>query len=269
MSKELPAATRSKAPEPEEEALDRARADVGIVAALRLEIDPFVARCDRVKKYTGGDFTFRGGFLRDIRIAFVEGGTGASKARRAAHALIDAHSPQWLISTGFAGGLGEELQVGHIVVANEVAAAEGGLASLRIDLKMKPDPSKGLHVGKLAQASHIIRTTAERKELRERTGAIAVDLESHAIAEVCRDRQVKFLCVRAISDDCTVDLPPEVLSILGRTGSVRTGAVLGALWKRPGSYKDLWRLRQDAHLASERLALFLSSMIKQMVEPRI
>jgi hypothetical protein len=44
--------------------------------------------------------------------------------------------------------------------------------------------------------------------------------------------------------------------------------VVGALWKRPGSYKDLWRLRQNAHLAGDRLGQFLVSMIKQMVEPK-
>lgn len=250
----------------EEEAINRSKADVGVIAALSLEIDPFVARCDRVKKYTGGEFTFRGGFLRDARVAIVEGGAGVGKATRAAHALIDAHTPQWMISTGFAGGLTEALKVGDIIVANEVVPADGSNAGLQINLKMKPDPAKGLHVGRVVQSPEIIRTTAERAELHGRTGAIAVDQESLAVAEVCRDRKVKFLSVRAICDDTRVDLPPEVLSIFGRTGSVRAGAVLGALWKRPSSYKDLWRLRQDAHLAADRLAMFLSSMIRQIMD---
>lgn len=259
---------RSKAANEEPDpSLDRARADVGVVSALRLELDPFVSRCDRVKKYTGGDFTFRGGFLRDVRIASVDGGAGAPRARRATHALIDAHSPKWIISAGFSGALTDSLRVGDIVVGNEIVSTDATQTSLRIDFKMPPDPKKGLYVGKLVTAAHILRTVAEKHELAGRTHALAVDLESLAVAEVCRERKVRFLAVRAISDDCRSDLPPEVLSILGPTGSLRAGALVSALWNRPSSYKDLWQLRQQAGVASERLALFLVSMIRQLVDP--
>ncbi len=252
----------------EEDSL-KAKADVGIVYSLKLEMSPFLSRCDRVKKYTGGDFTFRGGFLRDIRVAFVETGPGAEKAQRGTHALIDAHAPQWIISAGFSGGLDPELQIGDIVVGNHIVAAEAEDPSsgLKIDFKMKPDPKKGLHVGKLATAGHIVRTVDEKRQTAERTGAIAVDMESLAVAEVCRERKVKFLSIRGISDDCSADLPAEVLSVLGGTGSIRAGAVVGALWNRPTSYKALWRLRQNANLAADRLALFLSSILRQIAEP--
>jgi adenosylhomocysteine nucleosidase len=254
-----------------EEVVDRARADVGVVAALRLELDPLLEKMDRVKKYTGGDFTFRGGFLKDIRVATVEAGAGNKRAERAAHALIDAHKPEWMLSIGFAGGLTDELQIGDVVVANRIvdtaAAADDDEAGLKINFKMQPDPKRGLYVGTLATAAHIVRTADEKRELHQRTGAMAVDMESLAVAQACRERKVKFLAVRGITDDNRSDLPTEVLSVLGGTGTIRTGAVVGALWKRPSSYKDLWRLRQNAHLAGERLALYLVSMLKQMVEP--
>ena len=65
---------------------DPAHADIGIVCALKLEVDPFLDRCDRLRKYTGGDFTFRGGLCGadyEIRVAIVESGTGVARARRA------------------------------------------------------------------------------------------------------------------------------------------------------------------------------------------
>lgn len=252
--------------------LNKARADVGIVSALKLEIDPLLDKFDRVKRYSGGDFTFRGGFLRDIRIAAVECGIGRKRAERATHALIDAHSPQWLLSVGFAGGLTDSLRVGDVVVANRIVpstmAAPGDDDGLRIDIKMPSDEKQGLYIGRLATSEQIVHTVAAKQDLAARTGAIAVDMESLAVAEVCRERKVRFIAVRGISDDCSADLPSEVLSVLGGTGSIRAGAVVGALWKRPSSYKDLWRLRQNAVLAAERMALFLVSMLKQMIEPK-
>ena len=89
-------------------------------------------------------------------------------------------------------------------------------------------------------------------------------MESFAIAKLCHERKTRFMAVRAVSDDLTADLPSEVLSLVGETGSVRVGAVIGALWKRPGSYKDLWRLRENAILASERLASFLDGVVRQL-----
>jgi adenosylhomocysteine nucleosidase len=256
----------------DDETPNRAAADVGIVAALKMELDPLLRNCDRVKKYVGGDFTFRGGFLRDIRIAAVECGAGGKRAARATHALIDAHEPRWLISIGFSGALVDQLRIGDVVVANRIVPAEltgsPDEAGLKIDLKMASDEKKGLYVGRLATTNHIVHTVKEKRALAEKTGALAVDMESLSVAEVCRERKVKFLAVRGISDDCSTDLPSEVLSVLGGSGSIRAGAVVGALWNRPSSYKDLWQLRQNATLASDRLGLFVASMLKQMVDPR-
>ncbi|NQT40578.1 MAG: hypothetical protein HQ581_24005, partial [Planctomycetes bacterium] len=38
-----------------------------------------------------------------------------------------------------------------------------------------------------------------------------------------------------------------------------------AIWRRPGSVKDMWRLRENAMVASDRLAEFLAGMIGQLV----
>ena len=81
-------------------------------------------------------------------------------------------------------------------------------------------------MGRLLTVDRIVRTVAEKRELAESTQALAVDMESLAVATACREAHVRCLVVRAISDDMTADLPPEVLSIVGSTGSVRLGAAL-------------------------------------------
>jgi adenosylhomocysteine nucleosidase len=74
------------------------------------------------------------------------------------------------------------------------------------------------------------------------------------------------MAIRSISDDLSADLPPEILSMVGETGSVRLGAALGAIWKRPGSITEMWRLRELATTASERLAAFLVGVVRQLYD---
>jgi adenosylhomocysteine nucleosidase len=241
---------------------DNAHADVGIVCALPIEIGAFLDRFERISKNSGGDLVFRGGRYDELRVAVVESGVGFALARRATQALIDAHTPQWIISAGFAGALQPHMKTGDIVVADAVADTHGN--ELNVDLKMSPTGQGGLHVGRIVTTDEVVRTVEAKRELNSRFHAIAVDLESLAVAQVCSQTKTPFLAVRAITDDMSADLPPEILSLVGTTGTVRLGAAIGAAWKRKGSIKEMWRLRESAHKAAEQLANFLDGVVKQL-----
>jgi len=238
------------------------RADIGLVCALPLELAEFLGRCQRVKVYSGGSFKFRGGIYDGIRIAVVESGVGPWRATRATQALIDAHQPRWIVSTGLAGALSDDVKIGHLVVADRLRNAAGD--ELSIDIGMTSDSARGLHVGRLLTVDHIVRTVVEKRSLAAETGALAVDMESFSVATVSRLSKTRFMAVRAISDDLSEDLPPEVLSLVGETGAVRLGAVLGSLLKRPSSLQDMWRLRERATTAATRLADFLHGIVVQL-----
>jgi adenosylhomocysteine nucleosidase len=244
------------------EPADLAHADIGLVAALSIETSAFLDRCEKVKKYSSSGLTFRGGRYDKIKIACVDGGMGFAKARAATHAMIQAHTPRWILSVGFSGALAPDINCGDIVMANAIADTHG--QELHLDLKMAANPKSGLHVGKILTVDHIIRTVTEKQELGAKYGAIAVDLESLAVAQVCRDAKVRFMAIRVISDDLAADLPPEILSVVGATGAVRIGAALSAVWKRPGSVSDMWKLREKALQAAKRLATFLDGVVLQL-----
>lgn len=248
--------------DPSSASADHTHADIGIVCALPIEIAAFLDRCQHVKKYTGGDFQFRGGFYDGIRIAVVESGMGFARARRATQALVDGHAPRWLLSCGFAGALRPDIPIGSIVVADSIVDQHE--QNLQIDLHMPADPARGLFVGRLLTADELVRTVASKKQLAEQYAALAVDLESLAVAQVARENKTRFLAVRVISDDLSADLPPEILSVVGATGSVRFGAAIGALWKRPSAAKDLWHMREQAQSAATRLATFLDGVVVQL-----
>lgn len=238
---------------------------IGIVCALHLESAPFLRRIEEIKADSGNGFTFRGCRMDGTRICLVEGGTGHRRARQATNALIDAFQPPWILSIGFSGALVDKVKLGHIVVANSVGSATG-TQKLAIDLKMDSAPEKGLHVGPIVAADQIVRLVKEKRQLAQRTGAIAVDMESLGVAEVCRERHVRFMAVRSISDDLEEDLPPEVLALLGPKGTVRAGALFGSILKRPGCVKDLLKMREKAQKAAARLGAFLPGMIEGLAK---
>ncbi|HWL11068.1 MAG TPA: 5'-methylthioadenosine nucleosidase [Planctomicrobium sp.] len=236
---------------------------IGIVCALHLEVAPFLAKVKQFRTESGNGFHFRGCRWNGTQICLVEGGTGYTRARQATQALIDAFQPPYVLSVGFSGGLVPSLKKGDIVVADGVTSADGK-TRLEIDIKMPQNPAHGLHVGHICTTDHIVRLVKEKEELASSTGAIAVDMESLGVAQVCQERSTKFLAVRVISDDLSTDLPPEVLALLGPKGSVRAGALFGSILKRPGCVKDLWGLRENAQLAAERLGQFLPGIIEQL-----
>jgi adenosylhomocysteine nucleosidase len=249
---------------PSEEAVNHARADIGIVTALPIESGPFLALLERQRSYTGGKFKFIGGVLDDkLKVVVVQKAVGFAKSRKATQALIEAHAPEWVLSVGFGGALQPEMQVGDLVLANSIVDQHGH--QLRVDLKMEPNLKQRLHVGRLLTADELILKVEDKLRLGEQHQALAVDIETLAVAQVCQETGTKFLAIRAISDDLSEDLPDEILSLMGETGSVRVGAALGAIWNRFGSVKDMWHLREKALVAARRLAKFLHSLLPRLM----
>ena len=134
---------------------------------------------------------------------------------------------------------------------------------LAIDFKMGESPR--VHVGRLLTVDHVIRDPQEKRTLGQRHEALAVDMESMAVAEVCRREKVRFLSVRVIIDDVDRALPRDIdLLVRKKSAAGRMGAAAGAILRRPSSVKDMWQLKEDALVASERLAKFLVGIVGQL-----
>lgn len=208
----------------------------------------------------------RAGQLDGREVAIVETGVGQQAAARAARAAIEFYQPRWVVSAGFAGALAPELRRGHVLLADRVAGEEA--SELQVGIKLAPETvaaTKGLHVGRLLTVDRLIRQPAERTALGAQHAALACDMESYAVAEVCRDLGARLISVRIISDAVDDTLPPEVEHLLGqRSLAGKLGAAAGAMFRRPSAAKDLWNLREDALKASDRLARFLRGVVGQL-----
>lgn len=241
---------------------DTSRADVGLVCALAMELNHFFDRCEKIRAVHAAKFRIRGARLDGIRVAAAESGAGLKKAARATETLLAGHRPAWVIACGFAGALREGIAVGDIVVS--AAVKNDADDEIPTPHGMTPDAKNGLHVGRFISTDRVVRTVAEKRDLAARHDAIACDMETHAVAAVCREAKVPFMAVRAVTDDLSADLPAEVHALLASTGAGRLGATVGAIWNRPESVKELWKLRENATIAARRLAPFLAGVIKQL-----
>jgi adenosylhomocysteine nucleosidase len=92
-------------------------------------------------------------------------------------------------------------------------------------------------------------------------------MESFAVVETCRKVGVPCLAIRVISDAVDDELPPEIEHLLKQKSLAgKLGAAAGAVMKRFSAAKDLWKLREDALKASDRLARFSVGVVEQLPE---
>jgi adenosylhomocysteine nucleosidase len=237
--------------------------DVLIAFALGVEAAGTTDLLERATTTRVGGFTEHAGTLRGKEAVVVETGVGGQDAAAAVSNVIDFHEPQWVISAGFAGALVEDVRRGHMLMASEVVKAEA--APLSIGVTINPAGTPGLHVGRLVTVDKLIRTRQAKELLGTQHQAIACDMETYAIAEVCRRKNVRFLSVRIISDALADELPKEVERLLSqKTMAGKLGAAAKAIFQRPGSALDLLKLQDDALKASDRLAKFLAGVVAQL-----
>ncbi len=204
----------------------RAGVDFGVVFALAIEAGGLVDRMQGVRVTRGHGLTVRQGLCHQRQVVLVESGAGRAAAAQAAQALLDAHRPAWVFSAGFAGGLVSELRRGDLLVADCLVDTEGHCWTA--------DPAtlppwlanvRRLRVGRLLTCDRPVRLPAEKRALARRIRPWPADMESLAVAEVCRRRNVPFLAVRAVCDAVDDELPPDVEKLLAQK---TTGGQLGA-----------------------------------------
>ena len=234
-------------------------ADVGIVMALPIEAGYLSDSLTKMRRYSTRSHPIVEGELAGKIVAVVISGPGKPAARRGAELLIAGHRPRWIISAGFAGALDPALARNDLVLPGEVIDLERNLISIAGDLPAVPGVRPAS--GRLLTVDRVIVRSAEKAELRTAYEADLVDMESFAVADLARERAIRFLSVRVISDDANADLAPEVARLLSHSGSYRVGMAMRAIMHRPAALKDFWTLHARAMEASDRLAECLKRIL--------
>lgn len=168
-------------------------------------------------------------------------GASPTRAYEGAKALI-VEGVDALLSFGLAGGLDPMLSTGDIVVAELVVLPDGSRvgtdATWRAQLREALVGLGRISVGDIVGQDRAITTTREKAVLELRTGAGAVDMESHATARAAREAGLPFMALRVILDPASRSIPWTALAGLGPDGDTRLWPVIGRLiikpWELPG-----------------------------------
>ncbi|MCX7382876.1 MAG: hypothetical protein NT133_16000 [Alphaproteobacteria bacterium] len=178
------------------------------------------------------------------------GGGMPAGARAAAERLLDAGVPA-LISFGLAGGLDPRFVPGSRVVPAVVL--QGGR-----HFSVDPDLARrlgGVSAPLLVASEAPVTTVQGKTALFAATGAVAVDLESGAVAEAAARRDLPFAVLRIICDPAWRDLPPAAIAGLDSAGGIVLLPLLVSLLRGPGQIPALLRLAADARTARRALVI--------------
>ena len=132
----------------------------------------------------------------DDSVRILITGMGRANTQRALRQAL-ATRPQALVLTcGFAGGLDPALKRGTVLFSADHALELGPFLA-----------AAGAKSAIFFCADRIAVTAAEKRALRQNTGADAVEMESQHVASVCREQGIPCVTLRVILDTADEDLP--------------------------------------------------------------
>lgn len=211
-----------------------------ILSALPEEQAGLLQQLQHARRHVHGGRVFWQGLLSDRPVVLALSGMGKVAAATTATVLIERFACARVLFTGVAGGLGQQVRVGDVVVARQYlqhdmdasplcprwelpgygradVACDPALSVLLLQAAQdfllvtsqenQPDSAAAAqaHHGLVVSGDRFIATAQAsntlRRELQEAGHTVlAVEMEGAAVAQVCADYQVPFAAMRTISD---------------------------------------------------------------------
>jgi adenosylhomocysteine nucleosidase len=212
------------------------------------------------------------GRLYGQEVALLRSGMGPEPAVRAATWLVHHFSLHGLLSVGFAGGLQDTLATGAVIVPQQICCwsvptaemSPPGHNAITPDARLAhlaalaaQQAALPLRYGTLLSVASVLSEAAAKAELGQRSGALAVDMESFSIAQVAGAHALPFMVLRTIFDACHEPLTFPVQQLTTADGVVLPGRVLGYLASHPQTLVQLLPLWKKARRAGHCLATWL------------
>jgi adenosylhomocysteine nucleosidase len=205
-------------------------------------------------------------------VVFVATGIGMKRGKAIARqALAALPETRLVIGTGVVGALSGGLRPGDIVIADRTMRARADSPHpehvVAVDAVTLEYCERTLHAAGLASSTgailsspRVIPNPAGKRAAKQLSGAIAVDMESAAIAGEAAARGIPFAIVRTVIDS----LEDEIFGaeMADEEGRVKPLAAANYLVRNPGAVLKLpWMIRNLA-LATRALADAIEALIK-------
>jgi nucleoside phosphorylase len=166
---------------------------IAVTFALPTESSEFLSRLRNKSHADRNGIMVIGGNIDDRQLEVLHTGVGETVCRERIGKFLQDQQFDLLVSTGFAGALNNELQVGDLLLAKNFSTIE--LNEKRSSVSRLP-----IHMANLLTAPTLIDSSDERTEITRTSGAAAVDMETEFIARACAAHGIPLLSLRVITD---------------------------------------------------------------------
>lgn len=233
---------------------------VAFVCAMPMELVP-LKRMLSLRKTAVGSLEVYAGSIGDRPVVAVVTGIGGVLAAQGVERLIAAFDVERVVVVGITGAVDNDIPIGTVVLPAVVVNGATGAEYRPTRL------GGGTPKGKMWTSGELITDLDVIAHLRS-SGVISLDMETAAIAEVCRGHGIAWSVARAISDRATeVSLDDEVFRLINPDGSFNVKKIAAFFVKHPGRVPALSRLAKDTKLAAEHAAAAAVSAVVQPTRP--
>ncbi|ERL66492.1 5'-methylthioadenosine/adenosylhomocysteine nucleosidase [Schleiferilactobacillus shenzhenensis] len=196
---------------------------IGVLCAMEEEIRTLRAQLTDAGQVTIGTSVFDTGTIAGTAVILIESGIGKVQAGINAALLLARFQPDLIVNTGSAGGIGQGLAVGDVVISTGVAYHDVDLTPAGYQPGQLPQmpqvfASDSHYAAMLAEAAQAkgqtIRTglivsgdqfIASQAQIDRIKGlfpqALAVEMEGAAVAQAAHEFQTPCVIIRALSDN--------------------------------------------------------------------
>lgn len=192
---------------------------IGIIIAMDKEFEHVKKLLSSPKTTVSGIHTFVEGTMGENTVVMSQCGIGKVNAAIGTCLMAEHYHPDMIISTGVAGGASTILEIQDVVVSTETCyhdvycgpeATFGQVMGMPekfmsaediVEKAASLDCGTTIHKGLIVTGDWFVDTVDKMREIASHfPEAMAVDMESAAIAHVCCQRNIPFVSFRIISD---------------------------------------------------------------------
>jgi len=228
---------------------------IGLIVAMDAEARALVGF--RRWQLAGKWPLLRSRLTETIHLLIVRSGLGLDNA---------AAASEWLIQqgvgavgvTGVCGGLAPQLAPGDLILPDGVMQEERGLFRHvwrgdtglgDADLRALREEGLTMHRGPILSVQAPVLSRQEKASLFERSGALAVDMESAAAALAARGASLPFFAFRAVCDGAVQSVPRELADCLRPKGGVHLFTLFQRVAMKPSLVSNLFQMKRDVDAA--------------------
>lgn len=232
---------------------ERLRAGVKTVLLVASEAGEFQGLSRRLRRLRrlpiGVDYVREAGHQGQNWLLLANG-PGNALASQGIERVLSSVRVDAMVSTGYCGGLQPSLPPLTLVAASEVVVGAGNerLPAIR------PPANYSLASGMVLSTDHVVNTAEEKADLYRATGAVAVDMESAAVARAARRLGVPFFHLRIVTDAAAESFPIDFNRVRDSAGRFRRRLVLLEALRAPATrIPGLLTVRRRCQMASKIL----------------